>query len=253
MPTKWFTPADIRSLQEVSEGLHWETIGLLRAVDGAYTELVEMPARVFPPGVMKRDLTSLAPYFMRGVQYAAIEVNPALADANAIGAKDRIVVKSQNNRLFEVIAPLTARTIEIRRKLLVHEIQQPERLLYLALAPTGYDSTSDAQALPELIKVLPVPFVVDKNVDTVTESESGGVGMIRLKQFEVHEIALSYFSPANLARLLYCLVVPSDVTPTAQQAADHLFPRYAFNGSASFENHRFASLFPWSVALVEVK
>jgi hypothetical protein len=188
---------------------------------------------------------------LRGTALGAIEVRASEEVALSIAAKDRLKVTTQGDRLFEVIAPLSARTIEIRRKLIVREINLPVRVLYLALRPVGHDGASSDEPLPELVKVIPYPYVTDKPVEMVKESEGSGYEAANLKQIMAAEIARSFFSEANLSRLLYCLVVPSDVMVTAAQARDRAYPRYRFNGSPSIENHQWANNFPYSVGLVE--
>jgi hypothetical protein len=214
----------------------------------AYANITDLKCRVFPPGVMKSSYRSLVPSHLRGVPIGEIEVRLDDGNAHAIAAKDRLAIGS---RVFEVVAPLTGRTIEIRRKLIVREIQQPERELWLALKPDGYDGGSVSEALPELIRVLPAPYISDKQVETVAESEGRGAEIARLKQLEVYEVALPYFSEANRSRLLYSLIVNSGTVPTPEQARDKAFPRYLFNGSPSLENDQWSMSFPWCVALVE--
>jgi hypothetical protein len=65
------------------------------------------------------------------------------------------------------------------------------------------------------------------------------------------EIAHSLLSEANLERLLYCLIVASDVEVTAAQARDRVFPRYRFNGSPTLGNYDWARDYLYSVTLVE--
>jgi hypothetical protein len=244
----WFNAADVLELQSVSEGLLKSPATLLRVSDSAYGSITDLMCRVFPPGVAHSQYRSLVPSHLRSIPIGEIEVRVADGNTWSIGSKDRLSV---GGRLFEVIAPLTDRTIEIRRKLIVREIQQPERELWLALKPDGYDGGSVSEALPELIRVLPTPYISDKQVETVAESEGRGTEIARLKQLEVYEVGLAYFSEANRAKLLYCLVVNSGTTPTAEQARDRVFPRYLFNGSPSFENAQWSMSFPWCVALVE--
>jgi hypothetical protein len=165
-----------------------------------------------------------------------------------VQAKDRVTL---SGRVFEVITPLTPDPDEWLRRALVREIQQPEREFYLALKPIDYDGANNSEALPELVRVLPIPFIADKQLETIAEREGSGAEIARLKQLEVAEIGIAYLTEQNRARLLYCLIIESGTTPTPEQARDRLFPRYVFNGSPSFENHHWSQMFPWSVALVE--
>lgn len=250
----WFTAYDKLALQEVSESLLTEQFVLLRSNGSEYAEVevaAPLPCRIFPPGVMKAELRSLVPH-LRGTTLGAIEVRASEEIALSIAAKDRLRVKTQGDRLFEVIAPLSARTVEIRRKLIVREINLPERVLYLALRPEGYDGASSDEPLPELVKVIPHAYITDKPVEMVKESDGSGYEAANLKQIMAAEIARSFFSNENLSRLLYCLIVPSDVTVTAEQAQARVYPRYRFNGSPSSENYKWSDNdFAYSVGLIE--
>ena len=163
-------------------------------------------------------------------------------------AKDRFVVDS---RTFEVIALVTPDADEWLRRVLVREVQQPERVLYLCLKPENHDGASSTEPLPELVKVMPYAHITDKPVEMVRETEGGGVEAANLKQIQASEIAASYFSEGNLERLLYCLMAYSDVEVTAAAARAREFPRYRFNGSPVLESYRWASDFPMSITLVE--
>lgn len=246
----WFDQNDIADLREVAEGLHQDSATLLRVQDGAYATIAEaVPCRIFPPGIMRGEYRTLVAH-LRGIPVGEIEVSVDNGNALAIDVKDRLRITSKGDQLFEVAGKQDPRTIEIRRKLIVRAINLPERRFYMALAPTGYKGPSPTSALPELVQVLPVPLIVDKPVQAVSEGEGALAGAVRLKQIEVSEIALPFFSTPNLNRLLYCLIVTSDVTPTAAQARDGQFPRYRFNGAASYDGHRWSALHPWCVALV---
>ena len=256
----WFTATHKLALQNVSEPLLTETVSVARAQNGAYVTLGVISGRVFPPGVMKGEYRTLVPSHLKSIPIGAIEVkaaspatpsDPERLLSTAIGAKYRLTVTSQGSRVFEVIGPLNPRTVEIRRKLLVREIHQPERELYLALKPSGYDGADTAEPLPELVRVLPVPFISDKSIETVVERHGGGMEAVNLKQVDVAEIARGFLTTANLDRLLYCLVVNSDVQVTAANARDRAYPRYRFNGSPSYENHHWSSDYPYCVRLVE--
>jgi hypothetical protein len=135
--------------------------------------------------------------------------------------------------------------------MLVREVQLPERILYLALKPEGHDGASAAEPLPDLLKVLPYAHITDKSVEVVREGEGDGVETVSLKQVQASEIARSYFSDEILGRLLYCLLVPSDVSVTAAEARDRVFPRYRFNGSPTLCEDNWAGDYPCSVSLIE--
>lgn len=245
---EWFTGSDLAELRDVAEGLMTASAQMLRAGADAYYAVATLKCQIVPPGYKQASEKNVAPYpHLRGVPLGTIKV-PVGSD---VRAKDRALI---GGRLFEVVAPLAGRTIEIRLKFLVREIQQPERELYLALKPEGgYDGATNVEALPELVRVLPVPFISDKGTDVITAREGPGAEIATLKQIEVSEIALDYLADATLARILYFLVLNSGSAPTAEQARDRIFPRYLLTkgSTPSFENHQWAAMFPWSVALVE--
>jgi hypothetical protein len=124
-------------------------------------------------------------------------------------------------------------------------------VLYLALKPAGHDGASSTEPLPELLKVMPHPYIKDKPVEAVNQQESGGLEAVNLKQVEASEIARSYLSSENLERLLYCMLVPSNVEMTAEDAKARVYPRFRFNGSPSMDSYEWARDYPWSVTLVE--
>jgi hypothetical protein len=213
--------------------------------EAAYNQVgeVEIPVSVYSPGVDNSRLKNIAP----GLRELATGTL-AVGYSTEILPKDRLVV---SGRTFEIIAPISPDTNEWLHRAVVREIQLPERLLFLALRPEGYDGASNAEPLPELVKVIPHPYITDKPVEMVKESEGSGFEAANLKQIQVAEIARSFFSDANLERLLYCLIVLSDVEVTAEQARDRVFPRFRFNGSPTLENYKWASSFDMSVTLVE--
>jgi hypothetical protein len=65
------------------------------------------------------------------------------------------------------------------------------------------------------------------------------------------EIARSFLYEENLERLLYGLIVASDVEVTAAQARDRVFPRYRFTGSPTLSEDDWARDYAYSVPLVE--
>ena len=217
----------------------------LRADSSGYIEIGTVRCRPYSPGTTKgmfRALTS---------RYREIPVGTiALEAGTAAIAKDRF---SLNGRTFEVIAPMTPSPDEYLRRLLVREVQQPERECYLAFKPGGYDGASNNEPLPELVRVLPIPFITDRPTETVVEREGRGIEVARLKEYQLAEIAIGFFSQANIARLLYCLIISSGITPTAEQARDRVYPRYRFNGAPSYESYQWSAMFPWCVGLVEDK
>jgi len=220
-----------------------QTASLLRAAVDGYADIASLRCKAYSPATTKGSFRAISTRY-REAPLGTIVVEPG----KDVRSKDRIALMG---RLFEVITPLTPNPDEWVRRVLVREIQLPERELYLALKPDGYDGGSVNEALPTLTRVLPIPFIADKQIETIADREGAGAEIARLKQLEVAEIGIDYLSETNRGRLLYCLVVSSNTTPTAAQARDRVFPRYRFNGSPSFENHQWAAMFPWSVALVE--
>lgn len=239
----FFTARDEANLRGVAASLQQDNGALTRANTSGYQAVGAIDCQMMPPGYSKEMERNVAPH-LRGQPLGTVKV---MAGAD-VRAKDRLAV---GGRLFEVVAPLEGRTFELRRKFIVREVHQPERELYLALAPVGFDGAGSVEAEPELVRVLPVPFITDKPVEMVDTDEQ----VARLKQIEVAEISRAAFSDTNLARLMYCLVVMSDVTVTAADAmqigADAVYTRYRFNGPPVFEAHHWASDYPYSVGLVE--
>lgn len=219
----------------------------------SYEEIASLNCRIFPPGVMKGEYRTLVPAHLRGVPIGAIEVRVADGDNLALGATDRLIVETQGRRLFEVIAPLTARTIEVRRKLIVREIQQPERELYLVYLSGDRDSLSSDAVLPiSVVRVLPVPFIIDDPVEMGGVNESGAAEMAVLKRFQVSEVRLDYLD-TDSARPDYCVIVFSDVEVTAQKLRDGTFARYRFQDSPRLVVGQWARADEWTLKLVQDK
>ncbi|MEW6210147.1 MAG: hypothetical protein AB1631_17405 [Acidobacteriota bacterium] len=215
-----------------------------RVVGDDYAVIVEeLPCRIYPPGAAQSQMRAVSSSH-RSTPTGTVST----AAGQDVVAKDRLLL---GNRLFEVIAPITPDDQEWVRRSLIREINQPERELWLALKPTGFDGASTAEPTPELVRVLPVPFIEDKPIETIEEREGGGQVAARLRQLEVSEIARDYLTESNLSRLLYCLVVMSDVTPTAEGARDRQYPRYRFNGSPEYCNDNWSQFFPWRLSLVQ--
>lgn len=235
--------AAIAGLRMVAESIQTLPGSFTRAGQDGYSAVATLNCQINPPGYNKGFEKSVAPH-LRSLPLGTVKV-PVGSD---VRAKDRLTL---SGRLFEVIAPLTPRSIEIRLKFIVREIHQPERELYLALMPQDYDGTSQPEPLPELVRVLPIPFITDKVIEQMVDSEGKGVQVARLKQVEVAEVAYDYFTPKIIDRLAYLLVVESTLTPNAEDARDRKCARFRFNGSPSYENHHWSSQFPWGVALVE--
>ena len=222
-----------------------QTATHLRANESGYVEVASLRCRPYSPGTTRAMFRSLTSRY-RESPLGTI----ALEAGTAVIAKDRL---SLDGRTFDVIAPMTPNPDEYLRRVLVREVQQPERECYLAFKPDGYDGASNEEPLPELVRVLPIPFITDRPTDTVVEREGRGLEVARLKEYQLAEIAINFFSQSNIARLLYCLIVSSDITPTAQQARDRSYPRYRFNGAPSYESYQWSAMFPWCVGLVEDK
>jgi hypothetical protein len=236
----------VSGLQGVAELIQTATVKHLRVSDGAYAELGDLNCQIVPPGYKFGVDRGALPSYLRGMPLSTFKF-PVASD---IKAKDRFTL---GDRLFEAIFPVTAKTIEIRRKVLVREIQLPERILYLALEPDGYHGASTSKPLPELIKVIPYANVTDKPVEMVKENDNQSFVAANLKQLMAAEIGRSFVTDEVLARLLYCLIVPSDVEVTAEQARDRVFPRYKLNGSPVLMNFQWATDYAYSLTLVEDK
>jgi len=220
--------------------------GTLKRVTGDAYEQVsdeDIACSIYSAGVDNSRLKNVAPE-LRSHATGTI----AVAYSTAILAKDRVIV---SDRTFEIIAPISPDENEWLHRAVIREIQPFERVLYLCLRPEGHDGASSSEPLPELVKVLPFAFIVDKGVEAVAEKESGGMEAVNLKQVEASEIARSYLSSENLERLLYCLLVPSDVEVAAEDAQARVYPRFRFNGSPSLDTYAWARDYPWSVTLVE--
>jgi hypothetical protein len=203
-------PDALAGLRAVAGSIRTATAIQSRVVEGVYQNLGEIQCPVVPPGYKMGLERPIIPSYLRGMPLAALK---ASVDAD-IQAKDRFVI---DGRTFECVIPLTAKTIEIRRKFLAREIQPPERVLYLCLKPEGFDGASNVKPLPELVQVIPFAYITDKPVEIVDQGDGKNV-VAQLKQRSAREIARSFFSEENLARLLYCLVVHSDVVVTAEGA-----------------------------------
>ncbi|MBI3654064.1 MAG: hypothetical protein HY231_23790 [Acidobacteria bacterium] len=236
----------VAGLKEVAESIQTAQAQQYRVSGAAYVTVGDelLSCQVVPPGYKHGIERSAIPKYLQGAQLATLKFS---IDTD-IRAKDRFII---NDRWFEAIFVLTAKTLEVRRKVLAREVQLPERVLYLALKPDGHDSASSIEPLPEIVRIMPFAYVVDKPVETIKETEGGGIEAANLKQIAVWEIARSFLSAANLSRLLYCLIVDSDVEVTAEGARTRLYPRYRFNGSPSIESYAWARDYPYSVTLVE--
>jgi hypothetical protein len=95
---------------------------------------------------MKAELRSPVAH-LRGTALGAIEVRASEEVALSIVAKDRLKVTTQGDRLFEAIAALSARTAEIRRKLIVREINL---LSHRAVRRSRDGGTGAGKSLPAL-------------------------------------------------------------------------------------------------------
>ncbi len=224
------------------EGSLDQSASLLRADldEQAYVAFDDpIACHLVPSVVGKSSFRYIAPE-MRELGSGVVQVK--LSDD--VRVKDRLVV---GERLFEIVAPVTPDSREWIRRLIVREIRLPERALYLALKTGGHDTASNADAVAELIKVLPHAYIVDRPIEVVEQGDKNVI--VHLKQYEVSEIARAYFTDEIRARLLHCLVVSSDVTPTVEQANDGVFTPYRFGGSLTLENYKWGNDFGYRVML----
>ncbi len=207
-----------------------------------------LKGRIRPPGLGKRDVRQAAAAAV-GSGHAKAPIGtlylPAGTDARH---KDRFVVEG---RTYDAVSVL-AHSEETKRRVAVREVHLPERELWLALAPADYDGSAVSfNGQPELVRVLPVPFITDDPVMDVDDRNQ----VSRLKQLDCAEISRDAFSADNLRRLVYALVVMTGVTPTPEDAvkvgAERVYAHYRFNGAPALENYGWATEFCYRVGLVE--
>jgi hypothetical protein len=240
------TDEALAGLREVGESLMTATAVQMRADSDGYQVITTLPTQLVPPGYKFGADRNILPDYLRSLPVGMFKV-PVSAD---VRAKDRFDVEG---RLFEVIAALAPKPLEVRRKFVVREIHQPERELWLALK-TGsglHDGIKKPTPLPELVRVLPIPYIKDKPVEVAENGDGGAMVAARLSQIEVSEIGRAYLTTDVLERLDYCLIVESGITPTPEDARDRKYPHFRFNGSPDYINDIWGGFFPWRISLVE--
>ncbi len=245
-------------LRPVAEGLMTTPVVHTRAgVQGGvpgyypidYGEL-GLKGRIRPPGLGMRDVRQVA-----GVATASGHAKSPIATlylpaSTNVRHKDRFVVEG---RTFDAVSLQTPNSEVTKLRVAIREVCLPERELWLALKPEGYDGAGVYEGVPELLRVLPVPFITDQPVEMVNQDDQ----VSRLKQLDIAEISREALSDANVKRLLYCLIVMTGTVPTpadaAKVGADRVYTRYRFNGAPALENYGWATDFPYRVGLVETQ
>ncbi len=246
----WFTNQHRVILSRAAEGLHKDSFAVSRVQGAAYAALGALPGKLVPPGAGRSEFRNIAPSYLKNLPLGVIEVSVDSELGVSIVAKDRMTCTTKGNRVFEVIAPVTPRTVEIRRKLLVREIHQPERVLYIVKLSSSFNSLSGQAVAPlSVVKVLPIPFIEDDQIDSVTLGEAGGAEIAVLARFKVSEIPYNFINPASPPDYFVIARSGDEVTPEAVR--DNLFPRYSLQAAPMLAQIQWSRPDEWTIKLVQ--
>jgi hypothetical protein len=163
--------------------------------------------------------------------------------------KDRLVLTSQNERMFDVMAPITPRRFAARERLPVREVIQPERELWLVYLPDNSSGMSGTLAVPtSIVRVLPIPMVVDDPIETVSIGEQGSQETAALARYTVTEIPYAFLASGTPD---FCLIVTAGVDVTPEEVQGGVFPRYRMEGTPNLAPAQWSVPLEWKITLVQ--
>ncbi|MGH9822404.1 MAG: hypothetical protein ACREDR_04030, partial [Blastocatellia bacterium] len=209
-----------------------------------YFQIATTPVGIMPPGQTRRDVRAIV------TGQASFPIGGVYVPAGTnIQHKDRLVLTTQGDRTFDVIAPITPRRYAARERLSVREVVQPERELWLIYLPDNLSGMSGQLPAPtSIVRVLPVPMIVDDPIETVSIGEQFGQETASLARYSVTEIPYSFL--ANAAPN-FCLIVTAGVDVTEEDVQAGVFPHYRMEGTPNQIPGQWSVPVEWKITLVQ--
>lgn len=204
------------------------------------------PVSIFPPGLTPHNVRAVVPggnQFPFGGCYAPVGIS--------FLHKDRLIVLTQGNREWEVLAALTPQRYPTQLLLSIREVQIPERELWLVYMPAGRTGLSSSLEAPaSIVKVLPRPLVMDDQIETVSIGDQDGMETAVLARYAVTEIPYAFL--ASQPAPSFCLIVTAGVDVEAEDIQDGVYPTYRYASAPQLLPAQWGVPPEWKLSLVQV-